>query len=639
MKYVYVLEKDEKFRKELHEALIKIDLQLQIRFFVDLESFAKWMTLALKDGNKALAQGGNPFIELKEPLASANGDQLVLFVTSDEMMGSQSMNLLKKTHQVFLKRGLCTLEMPTAIVITAFDDPSFEQSKVEDAIISNVIYKPFDLMIMQQHLNNALSGRQIPKETNLHNMKMTASIEMLKNINMEAISYAGFVTSSDRAIEIGAISKYYAQEFVSGKTRSVMAKCVRCEPHPLWKEQFQVTLNFFSLEPSQVRDIRKNLAGAKTENIINYNWNLAPTRKTAHGLTIVVMDDKKQGISNIIQSAFNGASVVEYFTWDKFHADFDPAQSPLLMQKNFPQEGEFKIRTDVTGHFVLSCLPELKEGDKIFDLNFEQFKKLDFGACISPESKTDWQSIMRGEVAMTAAAQKIICLDIQNTKRIFKVLQKEKTANTDGTPCLEFTFAELAMEEKINFLKSMSRWPQKIDIVISTVDFHKKLVENECKIPGKHFLVTDRNLSDAEERELGLVVQDIFVAPYERNHVNMRIKAEVGLLSPEVIVTQKKSTFVQVANPINITEISEGGVILKYSRPMTVGSFRKFVLWSASETDLLEYTGTCNFTEAFEGEDPHVLNHFVFFGMRDIFLKNIRLWIRDNYILSKTKAS
>lgn len=640
MKYVYVLEKEEKFRKDIHEALIKIDHQLQIRFFSELESFAKWINLVLQEGNKALAQGGFPLIELKEPINSSNDDQLLLLVTSDDMMGSHSMGLLKKTHQLFLRRGLCTAEMPTNIAITAFDDPGFDLSKTEDPIVNNVIFKPFDLMIMQQHLNNALNGRQPPKESNLHNMKMSASIEMLKNINMEAISQAGFVTVSDRPIQPGALSKYYAQEFLSGKTRSVMGKCVRCEPHPLLKDQFQVTLNFFGLEPNQIRDLRKSVAiSNKPDSIMPYNWNNSVFRTSAHGLNMAILDEKKQGLSDMFQRNFVGAKVVDYFSWEKFHADFDPAQSPLVLQKNLPQDSGVKLRLDGLGHFVLGCEPQLKENEKIFDLSYEQFKKLDLGSCVAADSKPDWQNLMKVDGTMTVAAQRVIAFDINQQKKIVKVVQKEKLKTEDGNVCIDITLAELTTEEKINYLKSLSRWPEKVDIVIMTLEFHKKLTENNCKIPGKHFLLTDRNLTDAEERELGAIFQDIFVAPYDRNYLTMKIKMEAGMISVDDILSYRKTSFVQVANPIEVTEISEGGAILKYNRAMTIGSFRKFVLWSPSETELLEYTGTCNYTEAVEGEDPHVLNHFVFFGMKDVFLKNIRLWIRDNYIHSKEKAS
>jgi len=339
-----------------------------------------------------------------------------------------------------------------------------------------------------------------------------------------------------------------------------------------------------------------------------------------------------------LQRALPGSKVIEYTAWEKFHGDFDPAQSAEITQKNLPQEGTFKIQLDLQGHFVLGCDPMPKDGEKIFGLNYEQFKKMDLANSISAETKSDWANIMRAENPMTVAGQRVISFDVHNQKKFIKVVQKEKTKTPEGQNCLILSVEELSVEEKINFLKSISKWPKTVNIVIATLDFHKKLVEANCKIDGKYFLLADRVLTDTEERELGVLVQDIFVAPYDRNYLTMKIKSHLGLLTPEDISTQKRNSFAQVANPVEVTEISEGGMVLKYSRAMTIGSFRKFVLWSPSETELLEYTGTCNYIEAVEGEDPHVLNHFIFFGMKDIFLKNIRLWIRENYIQSKDKT-
>ncbi len=70
---------------------------------------------------------------------------------------------------------------------------------------------------------------------------------------------------------------------------------------------------------------------------------------------------------------------------------------------------------------------------------------------------------------------------------------------------------------------------------------------------------------------------------------------------------------------------------------MSVGAFREFVLWRPEEVDTPEIIGTVNFTEKEKNADYH-LNHFVFFGMKDYFLKHIRLWLREAYIKTKEKG-
>ncbi len=637
MKYVYVLENELKFRKDIYEKLCKIDPQLQIRFFSDINTFSEWVNLVEAEGNKALGKGGVPFVDSSELVAYNEDDHLALLVSSNDILGSKNMSVLKKTHELFMKKGLCKPEEPTSVVITCFDEVDSEFAKLEDYIVNNVIFKPFDLMILEQHLNNALTGRKPPEENNLHYMKINANMEMLKNIQMEYISLLGFVSKSEQEIKVGAISKYYAKEFTSEKTRSVMAKCVGCVPHPENKEAFQVTLNFLGLEVSQIRDLRKTITVMKSGTIAPYNWNNAKYDGKKK-LNVVVLDEKKQSLADSIQRNIKEAKAVEYNDWDSFVADMDPAKNVADAPAHFPQTVVYKLKLDRSGSFVLGSDPEVKPEEKIFGLSFEQLKPIDLVSCVSPEFKSEWQSIMRSSKPMPAGMSKIIALNINNEKRLVKVFQKEKVKNPEGGENIVLSLSDVSKEERANYLKANSKWPETVDLVLCTNEFYQKIIAEEIAIQAKFHLLSHKVLSDAEEKQFGEFFNEIFVVPYDRNYMTAKIKAELGLLLPEDLVSHKVTSRAQVANPVDVTEISEAGVVLKYSRALTVGSFRKFVLWTPSETELLEYTGNCNYVEAVEGEDPHVLNHFVFFGMRDLFLKNIRLWIRESYISSKDKT-
>jgi len=635
MKYVYVLEKELKFQKEIHEALLKVNPALQLRYFTELESFANWINLAMKEGNKALSRGGTPFVANAELPGPQEDDRLVLLVSSNEMIGSRSMALLKKTHQLFLRKALCSAEEPTSVVITSFDDPDFDIRAVEDRLVNNVIYKPFDLMILQQHLNNAVNGRHPPSENNLHNMKTSAKIEMLKEIAMENISTFGFTTLTDREVPVGSISKFYGPDFTSGKTQSVMAKCLRCTPHATLPGQSYVTMGFFGLEVEQIRDLRKTIAEMKDENKIDWNWNIQSKKPGLPSISFVVLDEKKQMLGDTLQRNFNSSTVTEYSSWEHFQTDFDPSQNPIMTQTNFPQGLNFKLHFDLQGHYVLGCDPKLKDGEKIFGQTFEQLKKIDLGTSLEDSMKAQWYGLMRAEQPLALEDQKIVSFDIQNQKRLVKLTQRAHITAADGVKVIEVTFDDLKPEERLAYLKSISKWPQKIDVVVMSSEFHRKIKEDNLTIPGIQFLIAEKGLTDDEELEFGATVQDIFVTPFDRNYMTAKIKACMGYLDPDDQLTYRRVAVVKVANPVEITEISESGVVLKYQRAMPLGSFRKFILWSPKETELLEYLGNCNFTEAVEGEEPHFVNHFVFFGIKDQHLKNIRLWIRDNYIQSK----
>ena len=81
--------------------------------------------------------------------------------------------------------------------------------------------------------------------------------------------------------------------------------------------------------------------------------------------------------------------------------------------------------------------------------------------------------------------------------------------------------------------------------------------------------------------------------------------------------------------------MSEAGFIMEYYREISIGAFREIVLWQPYEIGAPELMSNCNFVEEASGKMGTYHCQFVFFGMSDYFLKHIRIWIRDNYILSK----
>ena len=88
-------------------------------------------------------------------------------------------------------------------------------------------------------------------------------------------------------------------------------------------------------------------------------------------------------------------------------------------------------------------------------------------------------------------------------------------------------------------------------------------------------------------------------------------------------------------NICSFAEMSEAGLVMSYYRAITVGSFRRFILWFPMEIGQPVMLATCNFNKENEAEKGLYENHFVFFGMQDVFLQHVRVWIRENYVLSK----
>ena len=547
MKYVFVLEDDSKFQNEISRALLEIDPQLQIRIFDQLEDFAAWIKSAAREGPKSLAQAGHPLDPRTEDLQAAENDQLVLIVSKEEFLGSKWISLIKKTRQWLISKKICSEADPTSLVITVFNNPSFDIKLVEDRVVNNVIFKPFDLLLLKQHLHFAVHGRHAPTELSVHNMKTTALIEVIKDVHLEKISELGMTTLSTRPIPINAVAKYYSELFVSNAHKSVIAICTSCEKIANQERSFRCHFRFYGTDRNQVKKIRmKSMAALRKESFILAK---APSKTEAAKLAlknIVIVSpeqETQESLKHFFTHQFFQNATLEYGSLAQFQFALDPTQKK-----------DAQLKADE----IPQLPPEVTS--LVFDLK-------SFGYL-------DW-------------------------------------VNDDGVKSL---FEKL----KESILK---KYP---------------------KLPAVYF-VSSSPLSDRAERILATLFQgDLF---YDLSDTMNLLKRVLFCQAKEMIpketceyVEFEEMRTIQTANPVQVSELSEAGIVVQYHRPITIGSFRKFVLWTPHELGNPEFLASCNFSEAKPMADGNYLNQFVFFGLTDGDLKHIRLWILQNYVSTKQAA-
>lgn len=153
-------------------------------------------------------------------------------------------------------------------------------------------------------------------------------------------------------------------------------------------------------------------------------------------------------------------------------------------------------------------------------------------------------------------------------------------------------------------------------------------------------MISRKRLIIDEVKALSAWTKEIFFTPLDKTYIFKKLlKTKTSLVNKTetTIASRKDSSALKVANPVEITQISEAGLIMKYYREISIGAFREFVLWRPEELETPEIIGTVNYTEKDKGGGNYFLNHFVFFGMKDYYLKHIRLWLREAYIKTKEK--
>ncbi|MNK07865.1 hypothetical protein D3C87_257860 [compost metagenome] len=530
MKYIYILEDDPRITKDLFETLKSIDPSLGLRFFNDLASFHEWLKIAVTEGPMSLAQGGSLHeldIETAEspPPAEAT-DELRLVIAKDEFLGTRNMSLVRRARDFFVRKKMCTEAEPTALILTAFDSPDFDIKLAEDRIVNNVIFKPFDKLILKQDIEYALSGRHPLSSETVSAMKVKAVIEMLKEVSLSSISEIGFTSVNNHEIRIGSLTKYYSDSFKAKNKRSAFAFCSACKE--VGPEQFLCEFRFFGIDNLQISEIRRHvLAQKKHESVEIKNKDRLPSR------FLIIDDDKTipNDLQMVLGERLENAESFSYTSYGQLLSDISDKDTPS--RQVLPEQFEYVIA------------------------NYSVFEE---------EQKSRWEGLL-------------------------KVLKEraEKAGITDFKEPVLYFYSK--KEIKMELYRTFAGW-----------------------------------------------VKDIFYLPLDKSYIMKKIiSAYPGVINknPVTIGQFKEHVTLKVANPVEITEISEAGLILKYYRGIGIGSFREFVLWLPDELETPEIIGTCNYTEKDKNTGTFFLNHFVFFGMKDLFLKHVRIWVRDSYIRSK----
>ncbi|MEN0058612.1 MAG: hypothetical protein AAGB31_07240 [Bdellovibrio sp.] len=528
MKFIYILEDDERTRKDLYETLKSIDPHLHIRFFLSLAQFHDWLKVALKDGAKALAQGGQKYQSdnSMDPNPSVT-DELRLVIAKNEFLGVQNMGLLRRARDFFIRKKMCSEQEPTALILTAFDSPDFDIGLAEERIINNVIFKPFDKLILKQHIEYALTGHHPVQSTTVASMQIHSTIEMLKEVPLNTMSEVGFTTLNNHEIPLGSFSKYYSEIFRTDDKKSLYAYCKSCME--LSPKEYLCEFHFFGADSKQISQIRRH--------ILQNKGHQEQTLQNAPGgrkIQILVLDEDENAANDI---------------------------KATLMEKM----GNAQV------------------------------------------------------YVYTLAAQMLS--DIGDKDTVHRQQLPEK---------IDLVFASIETFE----VEKKKRWEK----ICQSLKDRAKNKGFELKTLPDLYITSRKKIPVEEIKDLFSWAKEVFFLPFDKSYVFKKLLLQQStLLNKESasLYSMTEKTSIKVANPVEITQISEAGLILKYYRSISIGSFREFILWRPKELETPEIIGTVNFNEKDKGGGAYFLNHFVFFGMKDHYLKHIRLWLLDAYIKTK----
>lgn len=244
MSWILLLEENPESVAQIKDVLQQIDPKISIVHFRKSKNFLDWMAVA----------NDSPTVA-DPPLPK---DRFLGLITAIELWNFRDIQLIGKFKALFVQRGWAQREEDICVVFTGYESETDVRRRYEHRAVNNLIFKPFDKLLLRQMLEIAFTGRQKVKKYHVHNLKTEAKIEMLKEIRISGLTEIGFQTVSDQKIETGKTAKYYADFLVTDQHRSALAQAIHSDPIPD-SAMSRVSLRFFALDQQQSFSLQRQI--------------------------------------------------------------------------------------------------------------------------------------------------------------------------------------------------------------------------------------------------------------------------------------------------------------------------------------------------------------------------------------------
>lgn len=181
----------------------------------------------------------------------------------------------------------------TVICFTSYDAPGVNRKNILNLAVFNLLYKPYDPLILKENLNMALKTSENLKEQikplEMKPQASTAYVGILKEVDIVSICDLGFVTQSETQIPLNNFSKYYCKLFSHDKKQSIWAQCIQSELLTGSNNTYVSRFHFVGIESAVLMKLRKHLQENKSQRVKSTVWSFADSTVNRQ-LKIAVID-------------------------------------------------------------------------------------------------------------------------------------------------------------------------------------------------------------------------------------------------------------------------------------------------------------------------------------------------------------
>lgn len=195
-----------------------------------------------------------------------------------------------------------------------------------------------------------------------------------------------------------------------------------------------------------------------------------------------------------------------------------------------------------------------------------------------------------------------------------------------------FEFPKVPEKEKLN-----------CDLFIFENEFTAEQLKAVFVKPPLYFRVTNDPIKSREETVKTLTAETLRLPkPIDRNYLGRMMNSFFpGCVEaePNPITWFTSAETVLYSELITVSQLSEAAFTYRNESPLERGAHQEFALTQEDESDLKPIQAKIQYVETVPDAEKKFTHQVVFFGIRDEFLKKIRLWMLQTHINQKKSGS
>lgn len=657
--------------KPLTLILGEIDSEIEPVWLAGFKALPDWLKKNLEP----------PKEESKSPPADQEGKEseegetfepvcVPLIIVDQLMVKAEHINLLASI-QKYLKSKGCGPEIGlTKILLSARESDEFSIEDKLHPIFQNILYYPFDAIISRNRLLWAIKGKESVTSEGLNSLPAMSTVEIVKRVHVERVSEIGFRTVNDSDLPPGRVAKYYGGIFGDDLYSGSFAISTKTTEHPNPGLKYLTSFAFWGISTDLIKTVRRRVRAHANFQSLPFPRNA--TREVQNFTFVVVHSD--DGVTARIQEplerTFRNTKVVRYSSLKDFLVRVDlslafSSEDPPSELWPFGDESEFQMTYNEGGEVFLGEIePKLESDQFLLGTPANDLEKLrnKILQCCRNEQRNLFLKCWRGEEKMPETG--ITVLVNHNGVSEFVTFYKSELLSREENGVMvqrrkikirrsresdvEHFAKDEASEEKPTLPDGMiglfvedrfvkERSPDFWRLIKRKITELEKVSSTQSNV--HLYSIGQRPIASYEDRDRLSGFADHFVEPIDTyyflravNHAHLQLIPSGDNLGRDYY--DEASVFM-AATPVEVVRLSEVSLTIRYGRKLVETEFRRFLLWDSDGKVIPELPGKCIDSEPDPERAGEFLVHFVFFGLRDQHLQEVRRWLMDQYNLLK----